>query len=73
MQKRIPPMSATNNLILDPQDEDSKLTELEGALISKNLIFQKIYQLPKLLMYQSMMKIFLTQLNCSQGHQRKLA
>ena len=45
--RNIPPMSVRNNLSLEPQDEDLQLTELEGALISKNLIFQKIFQLPK--------------------------
>ena len=38
MKKKIPPMAAINNLILNPHEEDSQLTELEGALISKNLI-----------------------------------
>ena len=47
MQQKTPPMAAVNGLILYPQDPDTQLTELEGALISKNLIFQKIYQLPK--------------------------
>ena len=28
-------------------DQELNLTELEGALIAKNIIFQKIYQLPK--------------------------
>ena len=50
--KKIPPMSIANGLKLtetDKQIHDQKLelTELEGALISKNIIFQKIYQLPK--------------------------
>ena len=40
-------MSVKNNLTLVGQDESLKLTELEGSLIAKNLIFQKIYQLPK--------------------------
>ena len=50
--KRIPPMSAMNGLQLKETDEminyeGLKLTELEGALIAKTIIFQKIYQLPK--------------------------
>ena len=45
-------MSSLNGLTLTETDQDIKnqtleLTELEGALISKNIIFQKIYQLPK--------------------------
>ena len=45
-------MSAMNNLWLTDTDkkiekEGLKLTELEGALIAKRIIFQKIYQLPK--------------------------
>ena len=50
--KKIPPMSAVNGLQLLETDKilaDSglSLTELEGALIAKTIIFQKIYQLPK--------------------------
>ena len=45
--RKMPPMSVKNNLTLVGQDESLKLTELEGSLIAKNLIFQKIYQLPK--------------------------
>ena len=50
--KKIPPMSAMNGLQLHETDEmiDSEglnLTELEGALIAKTIIFQKIYQMPK--------------------------
>ena len=45
--KKITPMSVMNKLALEEQDENLQLTELEGSLISKNLIFQKIYQLPK--------------------------
>ena len=45
--KRIPPMSTLNNLQLDNLDENMQLTELEGSLIAKNLIFLKIFQLPK--------------------------
>ena len=40
-------MSTKNHLRLEKQDESLKLTELEGSLIAKNLIFQKIYQLPR--------------------------
>ena len=51
-RKKIPPMSVNNGLKLYESDESLKeqqlnMTELEGALISKNIIFQKIYQLPK--------------------------
>ena len=46
-KQKIPPMSVANNLKLAKQDESLNLTELEGSLIAKNLIFQKIYQLPK--------------------------
>ena len=50
--KKIPPMSAMNGLQLQEtdemiKDEGLKLTELEGALIAKSIIFQKIYQMPK--------------------------
>ena len=50
--QKIPPMSAMNGLQLHETDrmieaEGLKLTELEGALIAKTIIFQKIYQLPK--------------------------
>ena len=50
--KKIPPMSAMNGLQLHETDamiehEGLKLTELEGALIAKTIIFQKIYQMPK--------------------------
>ena len=49
---KIPPMSAMNGLQLhetdqDIEDQNLKLTELEGTLIAKSIIFQKIYQLPK--------------------------
>jgi hypothetical protein len=51
-KKNLPPMSAMNGLQLAETDEmikkeGLKLTELEGALIAKSIIFQKIYQLPK--------------------------
>ena len=45
-------MSAMNGLQLNEtdkeiEDQNLKLSELEGALIAKSIIFQKIYQLPK--------------------------
>ena len=41
-------MSAMNYLQLVPNDDPQlQLTELEGALIAKDLVFQKVYQLPK--------------------------
>ena len=45
-------MSSMNRLQLAETDDSIKeqgvnLTELEGALIAKTIIFQKIYQLPK--------------------------
>ena len=48
----MPPLSTMNRLQLTETDESLKeqgvnLTELEGALIAKTIIFQKIYQLPK--------------------------
>ena len=50
--KKMPPMSAMNGLQLHETDkmidnEGLRLTELEGALIAKTIIFQKIYQMPK--------------------------
>ena len=51
-KKTLPPMSVMNNLQLHDTDEDLKnegndLTELEGSLIAKLIIFQKIFLLPK--------------------------
>ena len=40
-------MSVNNKLQLIKQKENCKLTELEGSLIAKNLLFEKIHQLPK--------------------------
>ena len=40
-------MAVKNKLELVNQDENLLLTELEGSLIAKNIIFQKIFQLPK--------------------------
>ena len=48
INKRMPPMSAMNRLQLTPiRDPLLHLTELEGALIAKHLVFEKIIQLPK--------------------------
>ena len=44
---KLPPMSAMNGLKIHKQDPDLELTELEGNLISKNIVFMKIFQLPK--------------------------
>ena len=49
---KLPPSSAMNSLQLSDTDEDLKnqnlqLTELEGALIAPNIVFQKIFQLPR--------------------------
>ena len=51
-KKTLPPMSVMNNLQLHDTDEDLKeedlmLTELEGSLIAKLIIFQKIFLLPR--------------------------
>ena len=48
--KKMPPMCAKNGLKLSESDNELReqnleMTELEGALIAKNIIFQKIYQL----------------------------
>ena len=49
---KLPPSSVKNSLKLDETDNDVKeqnlvLTELEGALIAKTIIFQKIFLLAK--------------------------
>ena len=46
---RIPKMSSQNNLQLFDLSgyEELKLTELENCLIALNIIFQKVFQLPK--------------------------
>ena len=49
---KIPPVSVKNGLDLHQtdkaiEDEDLNLTELEAALVSKTIIFQKIFLLPK--------------------------
>ena len=51
-KKKLPPMSAMNGLQLNEtdkeiEDQNLKLSELEGALIAKSIIFQNIYQFPK--------------------------
>ena len=43
-KKKVPPMAATNHLQLLERPEFQKLTELEGALCAKNLLFMKIFQ-----------------------------
>ena len=44
---KLPPMSAKNGLQVYNHEPDMELTELEGILISKNIVFMKIFQLPK--------------------------
>ena len=44
---KLPPMSAMNGLKIHQQDPELELTELEGNLISKNIVYMKIFQLPK--------------------------
>ena len=44
---KLPPMSAANGLQLIPVPDDVKLTDLENNLISRKILFQKIYRLPK--------------------------
>merc|ERR1712029_954054 len=49
---KIPPSCVMNQLRLLQTDEELRrqnlvLTELEGALIAKTILFQKIFQLPK--------------------------
>jgi hypothetical protein len=51
-KQKMPPMSIKNGLQLSEthkeiKDQNLQLTELDGALIAKNIIFQKIYQLSK--------------------------
>ena len=50
--KKMPPMCVKNGLKLEESDNELReqmleMTELEAALVAKNIIFQKIYQLPK--------------------------
>ena len=40
-------MAATNGLKIYPHDPELELTELEGNLIAKRIVFMKIFQLPK--------------------------
>ena len=44
---KLPPMSVFNGLMIPPHDPEMELTELEGNLIAKNIVFMKIFQLPK--------------------------
>ena len=44
---KLPPMSAMNGLKIPNQDPELELTELEGNLIAKSIVFMKIFQLPK--------------------------
>ena len=44
---KLPPMSAKNGLKIYNHTADMELTELEGNLIAKNIVFMKIFQLPK--------------------------
>ena len=44
---KLPPMSAKNGLKMHPQNPELELTELEGSLISRSIVFMKIFQLPK--------------------------
>jgi hypothetical protein len=44
---KMPPECRQNNMQIDPQPEEMKLTELSSNLIARNIQFQKIYQLPK--------------------------
>ena len=44
---KMPPMSAKNGLRIPQHDPELELTELEGNLIAKRIIFMKIFQLPK--------------------------
>ena len=47
MTGKLPPMAAKNGLKIHPQDPELELTELEGNLIAKRIVFMKIFQLPK--------------------------
>ena len=49
---KLPPRSFKNSLALhftdkELKEQDLRLTELEASLIAQNIVFQKIYQLPK--------------------------
>jgi hypothetical protein len=41
---KLPPMSAKNGLKMNAQDPELELTELEGNLIAKRIVFMKIFQ-----------------------------
>ena len=48
LRGKMPPMSANNGLYVhENKDPELQLTELEANLIAKNIIFMKIFQLPK--------------------------
>ena len=49
LKKKMPPMCHRNNLqLFDIQGyEELKLTELENAMIALNILFQKVFKLPK--------------------------
>ena len=40
--KKLPPLSSKNKLALEKQDENLKLTELEGAVIANNSPTSKV-------------------------------
>ena len=44
---RLPPMSVMNGLKIPSHDPEMELTELEGNLLAKNIVFMKSFQLPK--------------------------
>ena len=44
---KMPPMAAANGLKVLPIPKEIELTELENNLISRRILFKKIYQLPK--------------------------
>ena len=46
-KNQMPPMSALNDLQVEPMPPELVLTEFEQQLIAKNLLFMKIFQLPK--------------------------
>ena len=46
-KNQMPPMSALNDLQVEPMPPELVLTEFEQQLIAKNLLFMKILQLPK--------------------------
>ena len=43
---KIPPMSALNGLLLDPVPPVLQLSDIEATLISQNILFLKIFELP---------------------------